>query len=102
MAETRRSVRVRLETKVMVAVLAVFITLPAITLWMVNQRLREQMHRDADLALSTARSSLEQALRLRTNELATRFQTGLLDPRLLQIIRLNDKATLKDHLTREV
>src|SRR5947207_1247148 len=101
MAETRRPVRVRLETKVMIAVLAVFIALPAATLWMVNQRLREQMQRDADLALTTARGSLEQALRLRTSELATRFQAGLLDPRLLRIIRLDDKPTLKDHL-REI
>src|SRR5690242_4337871 len=102
MAEPRRPVRVRLETKVMIAVLAVFVTLPALTLWMVNRRLREQRERDAQLGLTTARSSLEQALRLRTNDLSTRFQAGLLGAGFLQIIRLDDAPTLKAYLKRDV
>ena len=53
MAAPRR-IRTRLETKVMAAVLAVLVVLPAVTVWEVNRRLHEQMARDAELALSTA------------------------------------------------
>jgi signal transduction histidine kinase/ActR/RegA family two-component response regulator len=106
MADERRAIRFRLETKVMVAVLAVFITLPVVMLWMVNRQLRQQIQHDADLALSAARSSLEQALKVRTNELETRFQAGLRDDRFVRIIRLNegkgDKPTMKNYLTHEV
>ncbi|MDO8543280.1 MAG: ATP-binding protein [Opitutaceae bacterium] len=95
-------IRLRLETKVMITVVAALIALPTVTLWLVDQRLREQMQLDADLALSTAKGSFEQALKLRSEELAMRFRTWLQDSRLLTILRLGDPATTQDFLQTSV
>ncbi|HUR57390.1 MAG TPA: ATP-binding protein [Opitutaceae bacterium] len=98
MAAPNRRLRFSLETKVMVAVLAVLVTLPAITLWIVDQHLHEQMQRDAELALTTARGSFAQALKARADGLAARFRSGRFDTRFLQVVRLGDAATMKAYL----
>ena len=86
----------------MVAVLTVLVALPTITVWLVDRNLREQVQRDADLALSTARASFLQAMQTRNAELAGRFRISLRDPAFRQILRLNDSATLENHLTEYV
>src|SRR3954469_25803802 len=101
MSAARLTRRFSLETKVMAAVLAVLIILPAVTLLSVNRQMYAQMQRDAELALSTARQSFLQGMRIHSKELKTRFLPGLGDYRFLRILRLNDAATLKDHLLRE-
>src|SRR6185503_10725802 len=98
MAAPKRRLRFNLETKVMVAVLAVLVILPAITLWIVVQHLHRQMQRDAELALSTARSSFAQALKARAGGLAAGFRSGRFDSRFLQVVRLGDPATIKTYL----
>jgi two-component system, NtrC family, sensor kinase len=98
-----RSPRVRLETKVMVAVLTVLVALPSITLWIVDRHMREQVQRDADLALSTARTSFVQQLKTRNEELMVRFRSGLYDQRIFKILEeTNDAATLEAFLQRDV
>jgi two-component system NtrC family sensor kinase len=101
MSAARFTRRFSLETKVMAAVLAVLVILPAVTLWSVNRQMYAQMERDAELALSSARQSFLQGVRIHAKELNTRFLPGLADYRFLQILRLNDAATLKDYLLRE-
>jgi two-component system, NtrC family, sensor kinase len=101
MAELRRRLRTRLETKVMVAVVVVLVALPVIMLWTVDRRLREQMQRDADVGLSTARSSFEQSLRIRSDALTARFGSGIaFDQRFLTILGelKGDPPTLEAYL----
>src|SRR4051812_4639638 len=90
--------RFSLETKVMAAVLAVLVILPALTLWNVDRGMRTQMQVDAAQMLTNTRNSILQRLRLHTNELTARFRPGLLEPRFQQVVRLNDAATMKDYL----
>ena len=94
------SSRVRLETKVMAAVLAVLVALPAITVWIVDRYLSKQVQRDADLALSTARSAVVQGLKTRNEELAMRFRTSFFenDRRFIKVLELNDEATMRAFL----
>jgi two-component system NtrC family sensor kinase len=74
------------------------VILPAITLWIVDQHLHQQMRRDAELALSTARGSFAQALKARADGLAARFRSGRFDTRFLQVVRLGDDATIRTYL----
>lgn len=100
--EPVRSRFLSLQTKVLVAVLAVLVTLPAVTLIIVNQRFTEQVAQDAELASSTAQSSFVQAMKGRAESLAGRFRTVRGTGQFMRILRLNDSATLQDHLRREV
>lgn len=100
--QTGRTRRFGLQTKVMIAVLAVLVTLPAVTLVFVNRRLTEQMQQDAELARMTAQSSFVQALKVRTGGLSARFRMVAGDGTFVRILRLNDSATLQDHLRRQV
>jgi signal transduction histidine kinase/ActR/RegA family two-component response regulator len=101
MAEPGRPIRFSLLAKVMAAVAAVLIALPAVTGWIVHRRLERQMQQDALLALRTAKASFDQALRLRGDELAMRFRTGIYQT-LLQVLRLRDESTLRAYLQRDV
>src|SRR3954469_15504197 len=102
MAEPARSYRFSLQAKVMAVVVSVLVALPVITLIIIDQRLQEQMQVDAELALSTASKSFLQTLKLRSDDLASRFRTSTGDTRFLQIVRLGDAATMKDYLRRAV
>jgi len=102
MTAPSRGPRVRLETKVMVAVLAVLVALPITTLWIVDRHLQEQVRRDADFALAGARTSFLQALKARNDELAVRFRSGFYDQRFLAILGLNDAATMQAFLQEDV
>ena len=87
----------------MVAVLTVLVALPAITLWIVDRHMREQVQRDADLALSTARTSFVEQLKTRNEELMVRFRSGLYDQRIFKILEeTNDAATLQAFLQHDV
>ena len=102
MPAERQGPRIRLETKVMVAVLTVLVALPAITLWIVDRHMREQVQRDADLALSTARTSFVEQLKTRNEELMVRFRSGLYDQRIFKILEETDAATLQAFLQHDV
>lgn len=98
----RRAFRLSFEVKVMAVVLAALVSLPAITLWLVDAQIRRQMEIDAQLALSVARDSFVRSLRIRTNALAARFRTGANEPRFLTIVRLGDAPTMQGYLKRDV
>lgn len=102
MSALRRSFRLSFEVKVMVVVLAALVSLPAITLWLVDAQIRRQMEIDAQLALSVARDSFVRSLQIRTHALAARFRTGANEPRFLTIVRLGDAPTMQGYLKRDV
>ncbi|MBI4625280.1 MAG: response regulator [Verrucomicrobia bacterium] len=102
MSAPHRAFRVSLEAKVMAAVLTVLIALPAITLWIMNDRMSRQMEIDARLALAIAHNSFVRSLNVRTDALAARFHTGINDPRFLRIVRLGDAPTMEEYLRSDV
>lgn len=102
MSAPRRAFRLSFEVKVMAVVLVALVTLPAITLWLVDAQIRRQMEIDAQLALSVARDSFVRSLGIRTNALAARYRTGVNEPRFLTIVRLGDAPTMQGYLKRDV
>ncbi len=86
----------------MVAVLAVLVALPLTTLWIVDRHLSEQVQRDADFALTGARSSFLAALKARNEELAARIRSGYYDQRFLAVLGLEDAATMQAFLQEDV
>lgn len=98
MSEARRIRRFSLETKVMAAVLAVLIILPAATFLNVRRQMRAQMQRDAELALSAGRQSFDQMVRLHTAVLTARSLTSAAANPFQQVVRLEDAATMKEYL----
>lgn len=98
MSAPRQAFRVSLQTKVMAAVLAVLLALPALTLWLVNARITRQMELDARQALAIAHESFARTLKIRTDALAARFRTGASDQRFLRILRLEDAPTMQEYL----
>ncbi len=93
--------RLSLETKVMAAVLAVLVAVPAITLWVVDGTLEGQLQREARLLATTARGSFTHALEVRKRELAARYRSGAYDTRFQQVVRLSDVPTMRVQL-REI
>ncbi len=101
MSEARSVQRFSLETKVMVAVLAVLVLLPTLMVWRVDRQMHAQMARDAALALSTASGSFTQVLHMQSNELKARFRANAAG-NLSTVVRLNDAPTMRAFLQREI
>jgi two-component system NtrC family sensor kinase len=101
MTEARPIRRVRLQTKVMVAVLAVLIVVPALMVWRVDRQMRAQMDRDAALALETANASFARTLKLQSEQLKSFFRSTALGP-LATVIRLKDAPTMRAFLKKDI
>lgn len=87
------------------AVLAVLVLVPAAMLWIADQRLREQLQLDVDLALGTAQRAFAQQLKVRTDELAARFRPSFFanDSRFLKILlELKDPPTMRNFLQQDI
>jgi signal transduction histidine kinase/ActR/RegA family two-component response regulator len=92
-----------LEAKVMATVVAVLIALPALTLWMIDAQVTQQIRRDAAQAADTARDSFLRMMSVRSDELALRFRNlSENNPAFQSIVRLRDGATMRDYLTTDV
>jgi len=99
----RRKFWFSLETKVMVAVIAVLVALPALTLTIVDRQVTRQIQLDAALSASTAHDSFQRMLQVRTEELALRFRNiAQTNPGFLRVLRLGDAATMRDALNQDV
>lgn len=97
--------RLSLETKVMAAVLAVLVLVPAAMLWIADQRLGDQLRSDADLARTTAQRAFAQQLKVRTDELGARFRPSFFanDTRFRKILlELKDPPTMQNFLAEDV
>ncbi|MDB6168523.1 MAG: hypothetical protein JWM88_1387 [Verrucomicrobia bacterium] len=73
MADTSRLLRLSLQTKVLIAVLGFLVLLPAVTLWIVNSHIRQQMEDEALRTLTTAESVFLKSLDNRARNFVTRY-----------------------------
>ena len=93
-----RPLRVSLQAKVLITVLALLVLLPTVTLWIVDRQITRQTRDDATRALHTAREVFQQSLGIRTDGLVSRYRNVVNDTRFLNVMRLNDAATMKVNL----
>jgi two-component system, NtrC family, sensor kinase len=99
----RPKVQFSLETKVMMAVVAVLVALPALTLWIVDTHVTRQIRIDATMSAATARESFEHELGMRAEELALRFRNiADTDSAFLSVLRLVDNPTMREALKQRV
>jgi signal transduction histidine kinase/ActR/RegA family two-component response regulator len=82
----------------MVAVLSLLVLLPAVTLWVVDQRISAQTRDDAGLALNTAKAFFVKSLDNHAEGLVARQRNILNDSRFQRIVRLDDDATTRAFL----
>ncbi|QYM80364.1 response regulator [Horticoccus luteus] len=98
MTSSRKGFRLSLQTKVLAAVLVVLVLLPAVTLWIVNDRISSQVQDESRQTLMTARAVFLQSLENHSDELGARYRGLVNDGRFVQILRLRDAETLRAYL----
>lgn len=90
--------RFSFQTKVLGPVLAVLVLLSAITLWVVDRSITDQMQEEARHTLATAETVFKQTLDFRSRDLLTRFLNAVNEPNYRAIGQL---AASNDPLARE-
>jgi signal transduction histidine kinase len=100
MAGGRRT-RLSFQTKVLIAVVAVLVPLPAITVWLVSDRLEAQMLDEARQTLTSAEDGFVKSLEIRARSFLSRYQTVANEARVRVTAQLGDQKTI-EHLLREL
>jgi two-component system NtrC family sensor kinase len=98
MTQPEHKLRFSFQTKVLGPVLAVLVLLPAVTLWIVDRSITEQMQEEARHTLVTAETVFKQTLDFRSRDLLTRFRNAVNEPNYRAIGQL---AASNDPLARE-
>src|ERR1043165_4111789 len=94
-----RSIRLSLQAKVLVVVLAFLVLVPAITLWLVNRHVSRQVQDEARLTLETAEAVFKQSLEIRSRNLRARFRNVVNEPRFKAVSQLGDPKTMTAYLS---
>ncbi|HLX71950.1 MAG TPA: ATP-binding protein [Verrucomicrobiae bacterium] len=87
-----------LRTKVLVPVIACMVTLIAITVFVVDQRVRQQFEQQAGEALTAANAEFLNLQNTRSQDLLLRFHNLPNEPRYRAAFQLGDPATLRQPL----
>lgn len=95
---TLRSRRFSVQTKVLVPVLVFLVLVPTVTVWMVNQRMTEQMLADSRRAIDTAQTVLGKLIEIRANDLLGRYRNEAADANFRGLITLRDTPTMNFYL----
>ncbi|ATC62784.1 hypothetical protein CMV30_01710 [Nibricoccus aquaticus] len=93
-----RKLRVSLQAKVLIVVLAFLVLVPAITLWLVNRHVSRQVQDEARLTLETAEAVFKQSLEIRSRNLRARFRNVVNEPRFKAVSQLGDSKTMTAYL----
>ena len=80
MSQPEHQLRFSFQTKVLAPVLVVLVLLSAITLWIVDQSITDQMQEEARHTLATAETVFKQTLEFRSRDLLTRFRNAANEP----------------------
>ncbi len=92
------NLRFSFQTKVLVPVLVALILLPAVTLWIVDRSISNQMQKEAGHTLTTAETLFRQTLDFRARDLLTRFRYAVNEPSYRSIAQI---AGSHDPLARD-
>ncbi len=98
MAQPRHPVRLSFQLKVLLPVLAALVLLPAITLWIVNRYISQQVLAEARQALDTAEAVFLNSLDIRSRNLVSRFRGLVNEPRFKGNVSTGDPKTLNIYL----
>jgi two-component system NtrC family sensor kinase len=93
-----RPLRLSLQAKVLVVVLAFLVLVPAITLWLVNRHVSRQVQDEARLTLETAEAVFRQSLEIRSRNLQVRYRNVVNEPRFKAVAQLGDAKTMTAYL----
>ncbi len=102
MAAAREKFRLSLQTKVLVVVLTFLVLLPAITLWIVNARMEQQMEDEALGTLATADSFFLKSLDNRSQNFLTHYASVADEARFRVTAGLADPKTMEALLGSEL
>lgn len=91
-----RKARVSFQTKVLVPVLVVLVLLPAVTVFIVDQHLDQQMQAEAQQTLATARAVFRRSLDNQSRDLLLRFRNAVNEVSYQAIAELADRPTGED------
>ena len=93
--------RLSFQTKVLLAVLAVLVPLPVITVWLVSDRIGVQMLDEARQTLTSAEDAFVKSLEIRARAAMLRYQAVANEARVKVTAGLNDSKTM-DWLLRSL
>jgi len=83
------------QTKVLVAVLVVLIPLPVLTVWIVNDRMSQQMFDEARQTLTSAEDGFVKSLEIRSRGFLSRYETVANEARVKVVADLGDAKTME-------
>lgn len=89
-----RKLRVSIQTKVLITVVAVLVLLPVVTVWIVDRHITAHMQDDAKQALATAEAVFQQSLEIRSRNALDRYKRLANEPRFKAVAQLNDAKTM--------
>lgn len=98
MKDTPHAVRVSFQLKVLLPVLAALVLLPAITLWIVNRYISQQVLDETRQSLDTAEAVFLNSLDIRARNLVSRFRGIVNEPRFKGNVSTGDPKTLNIYL----
>ena len=98
MPNSSRPLRTSLQAKVLSAVLALLVLLPAAMLWVVNRQITLQTHDDASRSLTLARAMLLQSLNNRRDSLVAAYRNVENDTRFRRVVNIGHAPTLRSIL----
>ncbi len=90
-----RGPRLGLQTKVLIPVLAFLVLLPAITLWIVDARMQQEMEDEAQRTLATADSVFFKSLDNRSRGFLAIYRSVVDEARFKVLARLADRKTME-------
>ncbi|HZQ46571.1 MAG TPA: cache domain-containing protein, partial [Verrucomicrobiae bacterium] len=91
--------RISFQVKVLVPVVTVMVLLMAVTIWLVNRRVSEQLHEQAAEQLDTAGKIFEMMQANRANALVSKYRNLINEPRFRAVTERTDFETVKQALT---
>jgi two-component system NtrC family sensor kinase len=100
MSRLRKILAVSFRAKVLLPVIAVMVSLIAITAWVVNQRITRQVENDSRTALATANDAFRYFQSYRMEALLRRFQDLPSQPYYHAAFMTRDGVTLREPLSR--
>ncbi|MBP6506574.1 MAG: response regulator [Opitutaceae bacterium] len=90
--------RLSVQTKVLLPVLAFLVLLPAITLWIVDDHISQQVQTESRQTLATAETVFLKSLEIRAGDLLSRYRNEVTDSRFWIVAQLRDARTMNGYL----
>ncbi len=98
MGKLRAKIIVSFRAKVLLPVIAVMVALLAVTVWVVNQRITQQLETEAKRALDTSNAVFRNSEKIRKRNLLLRFHNLPNEPRYKAALQTGETPTMRETL----